>query len=279
MPDFNDLADRLLTDMSQADWRDADLIRAEGSRRGRARLAMTAATVAVVAVVAVVLLANAAFPRGAGPAVPPAASPSVAASPSGTTGSSAPPSPSAPPSLAAGPPQGAIPPGALLTAADVRPAFTGLDSPYAQPGTPNPFLTCGPDGLPGGQQFTDAVGVRFTGGTALLGFESIMRFPPGAAHQTMAAISQLTAGDCAGPFQVLRRDLGGDESMLITSSDGSTVVPQFAHGVAIYYAVERRGDYLVWVTLVDEAQKTGQASLAATLATRAAQRACAAVTC
>jgi len=120
----------------------------------------------------------------------------------------------------------------------------------------------------------DAVAER-----ALSGGESVMRFRPGAAHQTMTAIGQLMAGACAGPFQVLRRDLGGDESLLITSSDPSAVVPQAAHGMALYYAVERRGDYLVWVTLVDQARKTGQENFVGTLASHAAQRTCAAVTC
>ena len=49
--------------------------------------------------------------------------------------------------------------------------------------------------------------------------------------------------------------------------------------MALYYAVERRGDYLVWVTLVDQARKTCQESIAGTLASHASQRACAAVTC
>jgi hypothetical protein len=94
----------------------------------------------------------------------------------------------------------------------------------------------------------------------------------------MTAISQLMAGACAGPFQVLRRDLGGYESILITSSDPGTVGAQAIHGLAIYYAIERRGDYLAWVTLVDQSQKTGQASLAATLAIRAAQQMCTTIT-
>jgi hypothetical protein len=281
MPDFNDLADRLLTDMSRADWREADLIRAAGNRRGRARLAMTTATVAVVAVVAVLLLANATLPRGGSQGAGPA--PSQTVTPSRTVAQSPPvtPSPTVPPSRTAEPTrQGTIPPGALLTAADLRPTFSGLDSPFAQPYSANPFMACGPDGLPDGQQYTDAAGAQFSGGDgALRGGEAILRFEPGAAHQTMTAISQLVAGACAGPFQVLRRDLGGDESILITSSDGSTVVPQAAHGMAIYFGFERRGDYLVWVTLVDEASKSGQADLAATLTIHAAQRACTAVTC
>jgi hypothetical protein len=279
MPDFNDLADRLLTDMSTADWRDADLIRAAGNRRGRVELAVTAATIAVVAVVAVLLLANSTLLPGGNPGLGPAASrsgtpgPSVVANPT--------PSPAVTPSPADGPARrDTIPLGALLTPADLRPVFAGLGSPYAQPDFPNPFLGCGPDGLPGGQQFTGVVGAAFTGGGgSLVGGESVIRFQPGGAHLTMTAISQLMAGACAGPFQVLRRDLGGDESILVTSSDGSAVGPEAIHGVALYYAIERRGDYLVWVTLVDEARKTGQAGLAATLAIGAAQRACAAVTC
>lgn len=270
MPDFNDLADRLLTDMTRADWRDAELIRAAGNRRGRARLAGTVAAVAVVAVVAVLLLANAALPRGGAPAASPSSA--QAASPSVT------PSPSDP---SAGPVrQGTITSDALLNPADLEPVFAGPASPYAQPYSPNPFVGCGPDGLPGAQRFTDVMGAGFVGGGGTLsGGESVMRFGPGAAHQTMTAVSQLVAGACAGPFQVLRRDLGGDESLLITSSDPSAVLPQAAHGRALYYAIERRGDYLVWVTLVDQARKTGQENFVGTLAIHAAQRMCAAVTC
>ena len=137
MPDFNDLADRLLTDMSRADWRDADLIRAAGNRRGRVQLAVNVAAVAVVAVVAVLLLANAALPHGGATAASP---------PSSRPAASQPPSPSGPP---AGPTrQGTIPSGALLTPADLWPVFAGLASQYAQPYSPNPFAGCGPDDAP-----------------------------------------------------------------------------------------------------------------------------------
>jgi hypothetical protein len=298
MPDFNHLADQVFTDMSRADWPEADLIRTEGSRRGRVQLAISttvaitttvAAVVAavVVATVAAVVLSNGTWLRGSVPAVAPTVSqsntPGPTVTPNQTPSRSISPVPSTGPTTGAttgATQQGTIPPAALLTIVDLRPTFSGLESPFAQPYTPNPFIGCGPDGLPGAQQFMDVVGSGFTGGTgSLLGGESLIRFQPGAAHQTITAISQLMAGACAGPFQVVRRNLGGDESILISSSDPNTVLPQAAHGMALYYGIERRGDYLVWITLVDQAQQTGQASLAATLTTRAAAQLCATVRC
>lgn len=279
MPDFNHLADQLRTDLSHTDWPDADLIRAAGNRRARTQRALTTTTVVVVvAVVAVLLLTHPTLPHHGNIAVGPAASQSQRPH----TPTTPPPTPTTP--TTPGQPtrpveQGTIPPGALLTTADLTPTFTGLNSPYTQPYSPNPFLGCGPDGLPGTRPFTDVVGAGFTGDGSLHGGESILLFAPGAAHQTMTAISQLTAGTCAVPFQILRRDLGGDESLLITSSDPSTVTAQAAHGIALYYGIERRGDYLIWVTLIDQTHKTGQANLAATLTTHAAQQLCTTVMC
>ncbi len=276
MPDFNHLADQLLTDMSGADWLEADVIRSAGNRRGRVQLLMTVSMAAAVVVTAVaVVLANPTLLPSNNASVAPAASQGRTLSPSVTPSTASTSGPSTGPTQ-----QRTIPPDALLTTAKVGPAFSGLEPPFAQPYTPNPFIGCGPDGLPGAQQFTEVIGTALTGGTsALLGGESLMRFQPGAAHQVMTAISQLAAGGCAGPFQILRRDLGGDESILITSSDPNVVLAQAAHGKAIYYAIERRGDYLVWMTLVDQAQKTGQASLAVTLISRAAQQLCTTITC
>ncbi len=274
MPDFNDLGDRLRTDMSGLDWPAADQIRAAGNRRGRIQLAVGASAAVVVA--AVILATGALLPRGNAPSVSPAASQAVR--PSAVVSSSQPSTePSKVPSTVA-----AIPFDALLTMDDVRPYWDKAEGPFPQPYVPNPFEGCGPDtGLPGGDQPSSVVGNGFvkTSPDTLLGGESVMQFQPGAAHRAMAAISDLIAGACGGQFQVVSTSLGGDESILVTSTDPGTVGALSARGVAIYYAIERRGDYLVWVTVVDEVNKTGAADVATTLTARAAQRLCGAVTC
>jgi hypothetical protein len=57
------------------------------------------------------------------------------------------------------------------------------------------------------------------------------------------------------------------------------VVPEFAHGVSLSYAIVRDGDYLVWVTVVDQSSPTPPSQLAAKLAGRGSQRLCAAIHC
>src|SRR6185369_9908155 len=118
---------------------------------------------------------------------------------------------------------------ALLTIADLQPSFTREES-FDAPWSPNPFLGCGPDGLPGNQQPLAAIGVGFTGGD-------------------------------------VRQSLFG----------GETVIPQAAHGVALYYAIIRQGDYLVWVTLIDQSHEAAPTDVASTLARRGSQRLCAVV--
>jgi len=170
---------------------------------------------------------------------------------------------------------------ALLTIADLQPSFTREES-FDAPWSPNPFLGCGPDGLPGNQQPLAAIGVGFTGGDvrqSLFGGESVMRFGTNGAHLTVAAINQLISGPCAGRYQIVGTSLGGAESVLVQSNDPETVIPQAAHGVALYYAIIRQGAYLVWVTLIDQSHEAAPTDVASTLARRGSQRLCAAVSC
>ena len=113
----------------------------------------------------------------------------------------------------------------------------------------------------------------------LFGVDSVLRYASGGAHRTLAAVDALMAGSCAGRYQVIGRALGGDESLLLHSTDLSVVQPQAAHGREIYYAVVRKGDYLLWIALINPSQASGQVARATTLAHRALQRLCAAVTC
>src|SRR5439155_14749102 len=97
--------------------------------------------------------------------------------------------------------------------------------------------------------------------------------------RAMVAIDTMVAGSCTAHYQVLPRTLGGDESLLLHSTDLSVVQVQAAHGREIYYAVVRKGDYLVWITLINASQTSGQTARATTLAHRALQRLCGAVAC
>lgn len=167
---------------------------------------------------------------------------------------------------------------ALLTVADLQPSFTREEPSFDGPWSPNPFLGCGPDGLPGNQQPLAAIGVGFTGGS-VFGGESVMRYGSNGAHLTLAAINQLISGPCAGRYQIVGTSVGGNESVLAQSNDLETVIPQAAHGVALYYAIIRQGDYLVWVTLIDQSHEAAPTDVASTLARRGSQRLCAVVSC
>jgi hypothetical protein len=170
---------------------------------------------------------------------------------------------------------------ALLTVGDLRPAFTGVEEPFSVPYAPNPFLGCGIDGMLGGQSATAVVATGFTNDKpdALLGGESIMRFHAGGAHRTVTAIKQLIANNCGGRYSLLSTTLGGDESLLLESTDVGTVLPQFAHGVALYYAIVRNGDYLIWLALASSVREAVPTDLPRSLARRGSRRLCLAVTC
>ncbi|WP_426502808.1 hypothetical protein ACPPVO_34910 [Dactylosporangium sp. McL0621] len=266
MPDFDQFAQHLHADVSRLDWPDPDRIRAVGSRRRRAQVA--AMTLAVAVVVAGVLVLPRTGTRHA---------PAPAASLTPTATSPAPnPSTSAAPSLGAA----VIPPSALLSATDFGGGFTASGGVFAAPAVPNPFIGCGPDGLPGDDQPVAGMGAgagQQQNGSQ--GSDSVLRFAGGGAHRAMVAIDALVAGSCAGHYQVVDRTLGGDESLLLHSTDLSVVQPQAAHGREIYYAVVRKGDYLVWIALINPSQASGQTARATTLAHRALQRLCAAVAC
>ena len=146
----------------------------------------------------------------------------------------------------------------------------------------NSFLECGPDSLPGGDQPVASLATGASAGQApdeSLGIDSVLRFASGGAHRTMVAIDALVAGSCAGRYQVVSRALGGDESLLLHPTDPSAVLPQVTPGKDIYYAIVRKGDYLVWIALINARQTSGQAARASTLAHRALQRLCASVAC
>ena len=175
-----------------------------------------------------------------------------------------------------------MPPAVLLTAADVEPAFTGVDSPFNAPWAPNPFEGCGPDGLPGNQSPIAAIGTGFTHGDVpqpVIGAESVIRYGANGAHLAVVAINQLISGSCAGKYKTLSTSLGGAESILVQSNDPETVGVQAAHGVALYYAIIRQGDYLVWVILIDQSHEAALTDEASTLARRGSQRLCAVVAC
>jgi hypothetical protein len=176
-----------------------------------------------------------------------------------------------------------IPATALLTSADQQFPFTGVSQPSEGVSIPNPFNSCGPDGLPGNLQPLATIYLGFTYGgeipQPILGSESVIRFGANGAHTTFAAAQQLVSGACAGKYQTLSTSLGGAESVLLRSTDGDTVGAQAAHGVALYFAIIRAGDYLLWVTLIDQSREGPLTDLATTLARRGLQRMCAAVPC
>ena len=119
-----------------------------------------------------------------------------------------------------------IPAIALLTTADLRPAFTMADNAFDAPDSANPFLGCAPDGLPGHLPEA-ALGEAFHSDgpqmQALLGGESIMRYGVGVAHQTVEAIDQLVGGACGADYHVISRSIGGDESILLETTSVATV--------------------------------------------------------
>jgi hypothetical protein len=163
----------------------------------------------------------------------------------------------------------------VLTAADVAPTFTGVDT-FPAPYVPNPFLGCGIDGVPGTAQPIAATGGAFLG-SEIIGGESVLRFDPGAAQRAMNAINELVTGPCQGFASASLT--GGDAGILLASTDGGIVVPEAAHGVALVYAIVRYGDYLVWITLISQTPDTALTESATTLAERAGVRLCAVVGC
>jgi hypothetical protein len=197
--------------------------------------------------------------------------------------SSPPPSLSVPPTAASGGSRVAtIPAATLLVAADFGRTFRQVGGPYPVSAMPNPFLGCGLDGLPGNDNLIASVGAGFVEGVDGIGAvadESVLRFSTGGAHQTMTAINALLNGECAARFQVVSRRLGGDESVLLRSSDLSVALSQYAHGTILYYAIVRHGDYLAWITLADEFVRTDRTNLAIAAAHESETRLCATIGC
>jgi hypothetical protein len=289
MPDFHVLREQLHSDLSRVDWSPADDIRATGTRRRRTQtLVVAGVSAAVVLVIAsVALLLPGGRPNSApvgGPS-PSSQSPSAVAvlpapSPSPSPSPTASPSPS--PGLTTTPPVPMLPAQLLLTASDVTPYFAGIEEPFAQPYQPNPFLGCGTDGLVGSGP-VGVIGTGFTHGDAnsvRLGGETVFRYDSSAhAGETVAAVRQLMLGACAGIWQVDPATPSGDGSILFFTTRQDVVVPQAAHGNALYHAVLRRGAYLVWITIVDEYQTSDGRTVATTLAQRAVTRLCEATVC
>jgi hypothetical protein len=274
MPDFSEYTDTLHADLTRLGWAAPERIRAAGTRRARTRLVLASSALAVVVVLAssAGVLLTGRHDR-ARPTVPPVASGSAVPSPSLA------PSAAASPTVTSGT---AIPQTAMLTSSGLLPPFVSVGEPFDQPEYPNPFQGCTTDGLPGPKQPVAALGTAFGSSdptlTGLLGGESVLQYDPGAATQVMATIDHLARTSCS-VFQVARRDLGGNESVLLTTTDHNAVGAQAIHGLALYYAIIRYGDYLVWVTVVDQSHKTGDAALAGTLAQRAGERLCREVAC
>jgi hypothetical protein len=285
MPDFHLLSEQLRADLSRVDWSPGTDVRAAGARRRRRQtLVVTAVSAAVVVVItSVALLSPGGQPTSAPVGSPgplsnsPSAVPTPTASPLTTSPGAA------TPTSAPGVSQGVtLPNRMLLDASDVSPDFAGVDVPFAGLYSPNPFIGCGPDGLVGPAP-VGVTGAGFThgeGNSVRLGGESVLWYGTSAsATQAMSAIRQLMAGVCATGFQVSTGILGGDELILFSSTQGDIVVPQAAHGAAIYHAVVRHRAYLIWITIVDEYQTSDGKSLATTLAQRAMNRLCSATTC
>jgi hypothetical protein len=175
-----------------------------------------------------------------------------------------------------------ISPSALLPASDFGSGFSPSGKGSAGLALPNPFLGCGPDGLPGGYLPVVSLGMSTYRGQApngSQGSETVLRFASGDAHRAMVAIDALVAGSCVGHYQVVGRALGGDESLLLYSADQSVVAAEYIHGKEMYYAIVRKGNYLMWIALTNSSQANEQAAHATTLAQRTLQSLCSTVVC